>query len=184
MVRTMISSSSAFGSARARRARSQNQYYCTFGLVFDLSSGDSGLARARCGPFTDSCGRTRALRATWRKSVARVTLRRSAERASRKNSLGRAHRARPRARRQAVTSAGSNENRTHAESHTKWSDAPSREEVSRSQCASRCRALDGGCLQRRDRACETPVHRRRAPRRARSAVHRAARCESRLVTTH
>lgn len=80
MVRTMISSSSAFGSARARRARSQNQYYCTFGLVFDLSSGDSGLARARCGPFTGSCGRTRALRATWRESVARVTLRWSAER--------------------------------------------------------------------------------------------------------
>ena len=44
-----------------------------------MSSGDSGLARARCGPFTGSCGRTRALRATWRESVARVTLRWSAE---------------------------------------------------------------------------------------------------------
>ena len=104
MVRTMISSSSAFGSAgrRARRflARVHKTNTGTFGLVFDLSSGDSGLARARCGPFTGSCGRTRALRATLRESVARVTLRWSAEPSFPKNRLeGRVARASARATR-------------------------------------------------------------------------------------
>lgn len=186
MVRTMISSSSAFGSARARRARSQNQYYCTFGLVFDLSSGDSGLARARCGPFTGSCGRTRALRATWRESVARVTLRWSAERKElpEKPSRG-ARRARSAsARRDAVASPGSNEKQKPTR-RTRRSYAPSREDISRSRRESRSRALDGGSLQRRDRACATRVPPPRpatGSARARAADRRAARCESRLVT--
>ena len=121
MVRTMISSSSAFGSAgrRARRflARVHKTNTGTFGLVFDLSSGDSGLARARCGPFTGSCGRTRALRATLRESVARVTLRWSAEPSFPKNSLGRGRRARSRARQETIASAGSNDKQIRTRTH-------------------------------------------------------------------
>ena len=128
------------------------------GLVFDLSSGDSGLARARCGPFTGSCGRTRALRATWRESVARVTLRWSAERKElpEKPSRG-ARRARSAsARRDAVASPGSNEKQKRTRC-TRRCYAPSREDISRSRRESRSRALDGGSLQRRDRACATRV---------------------------
>ena len=67
----MISSSSAFARVVDK---TETETGALESEVFDLSSGDSGLARARCGPFTGSCGRIRALRATWRESVARVTL--------------------------------------------------------------------------------------------------------------
>ena len=62
------------GVRACRRQNRNRDWRALFSEVFDLSSGDSGLARARCGPFTGSCGRIRALRATWRESVARVTL--------------------------------------------------------------------------------------------------------------
>lgn len=153
-----------------------------------MSSGDSGLARARCGPFTGSCGRTRALRATWRESVARVTLRWSAERKElpeKPSRGGLTSRARARARRDAVASPGSNEKQKPTRRCTRRSYAPSREDISRSRRESRSRALDGGSLQRRDRACATRVPPPRpatGSARARAADRRAARCESRLVT--
>jgi len=152
-----------------------------------LSSGDSGLARARCGPFTGSCGRTRALRATWRESVARVTLRWSAERKElpEKPSRG-ARRARERARDETRSRApGRTKSRNPRGGCTRRSYAPSREDISRSRRESRSRALDGGSLQRRDRACATRVPPPRpatGSARARAADRRAARCESRLVT--
>ena len=95
-----------------------------------------------------------------------------------------ARRARSRARRDAVASPGSNEKQKTTRC-TRRSYAPSREDISRSRRESRSRALDGGSLQRRDRACATRVPPPRpatGSARARAADRRAARCESRLVT--
>ena len=95
-----------------------------------------------------------------------------------------ARRARSRARRDAVASPGSNEKQKRTRC-TRRCYAPSREDISRSRRESRSRALDGGSLQRRDRACATRVPPPRpatGSARARAADRRAARCESRLVT--
>lgn len=109
---------------------------------------------------------------------------RRAKRASRKTVSRGASRARARARRDAVASPGSNEKQKPTRC-ARRSYAPSREDISRSRRESRSRALDGGSLQRRDRACATRVPPPRpatGSARARAADRRAARCESRLVT--
>ena len=129
-----------------------------------MSSGDSGLARARCGPFTGSCGRTRALRATWRESVARVTLRWSAERKElpEKPSRG-ARRARERAR---------DETRSRAPGRTKSRNpldargglTHRHAKTSRVRGASRGRVLWTGVAFRDAIERARPGYRRRGPR--------------------
>ena len=131
-----------------------------------MSSGDSGLARARCGPFTGSCGRTRALRATWRESVARVTLRWSAERKElpEKPSRG-ARRARLRAR---ATRRG-REPRVERKAETHVRDARGglthrHAKTSRVRGASRGRVLWTGVAFRDAIERARPGYRRRGPR--------------------
>ena len=147
-----------------------------------MSSGDSGLARARCGPFTGSCGRTRALRGHGVKR-REVTLRWSAEPARLRKTVSRGARARALARAtRRVTSPGSNEKQKTTRC-TRRSYAPSREDISRSRRESRSRALDGGSLRTRSSVRDQGTAAAAATgSRARAADRRAARCESRLVT--
>lgn len=76
MVRTMISSSSAFArmvheteTETLRLARSASR-----SVRFELRRLGTGPSALRAVHRKSSCGRIRALRATWRESVARVTL--------------------------------------------------------------------------------------------------------------
>ena len=154
------------------------------GLVFDLSSGDSGLARARCGPFTDSCGRTRALRATWRESVARVTLRWSAEPARLPKNRLEGPVARARAR-DATRSRAPGRTKSRNALDARGGVTHRHARTSRVRGASRGRVLWTGVAFRDAIERARPGYRRRVPRpgpRARAADRRAARCESRLVT--